>query len=222
MAAICSKYGILWDIRFNPAKSQAITFGGSQPTGFQLLMNTEPIGWVDRVKYLGCYFSGRSCNNDPARAIGKFYGTFNNIMSVVGSGKNEILAIHLIKTYCLPSLLYGCETWTIRPLELRSINVAWNNVFRRIFNACWRESVRPLQFYNQCLPATYLIDQRRLLFWKNMMCSNNCLLHVLAKLSHADVSAISSKYAMGDSFVSMSKTEVKRRIWASFYAEMTN
>jgi hypothetical protein len=55
-----------------------------------------------------------------------------------------------------------------------------------------------------------------------MMCSSNCTLLVLAKLSHLDMTAISSKYAIGDSFASMSMTEVKRRIWASFYAEMTN
>ena len=56
-----------------------------------------------------------------------------------------MLAVHLIKTYCLPMLLYSCEIWPARSVDLRSVDVAWNNAFRNIFNACWRESVKPLQ-----------------------------------------------------------------------------
>jgi len=28
-----------------------------------------------------------------------------------------MLAVHLIKTYCLPMLLYSCEIWAARPVE---------------------------------------------------------------------------------------------------------
>ena len=52
-----------------------------------------------------------------------------------------MLAVHLIKTYCLPMLLYSCETWGARPVDMRSVDVSWNNAFRKIFNACWRERV---------------------------------------------------------------------------------
>jgi hypothetical protein len=43
-----------------------------------------------------CYFSGRSCNTDPSKAIGKFYGIFNSILGVIGIGKNDMLAYHLV------------------------------------------------------------------------------------------------------------------------------
>jgi len=56
-----------------------------------------------------------------------------------------MLAVHLVKTYCLPSLLYGCETWHLNT-DTKSIDIAWNNAFRKIFNGYWRESVKPLQF----------------------------------------------------------------------------
>jgi len=35
--------------------------------------------------------------------------------------------------------------------------------------------------YCKCLPISYLIDQRRLLFWKKMITSDNVLLRALAK-----------------------------------------
>ena len=41
----------------------------------------------------------------------KFYGSFNNILNVLGKIRNDMLAVHLIETYCLPILLYSCEIW---------------------------------------------------------------------------------------------------------------
>ena len=105
--------------------------------------------------------------------IGKFYGSFNNILNVLGHNRNEILAVHLVKTYCLPAAVYGGEVWSPTSSALKSLSVAWNNAFRRIFNTCWRESPRSLQFYCVCLPIAFLLDQRRLLFWKKMSISNN-------------------------------------------------
>ena len=80
---------------------------------------------------------------DSAYAVGKFYSSLNNILNVLGKQRKEMLAVHLVKTYCIPMLLYGCEVWSVRPVDMRSVDVAWNNSFRKIFNACWWESVKP-------------------------------------------------------------------------------
>ena len=117
--------------------------------------------------------------------IGKFYGSFNNILNVFGHNRNEILAVHLVKTYCLPAAVYG--VWSPTSSALKSLSVAWNNAFRRIFNTCWRESPRSLQFYCDCLPIAYLLDQRRLLFSKKMSISNNTLLMFLSKACQAQL-----------------------------------
>ena len=53
--------------------------------------------------------------------------------------------------------------------DYHRLNVAWNNSFRRIFGCCWRESVACLQFYCHTLPMAYMIDQRKILFWKKVL-----------------------------------------------------
>jgi len=78
--------------------------------------------WVERIKYLECYFRSRTGEVDTAYAVEKFYSS-----------------LHLVKTYCIPMLLYGCEVWYVRPVDMKSVDVAWNNSFRKIFNACWWE-----------------------------------------------------------------------------------
>jgi len=44
---------------------------------------------------------------------------------------------------------------------------------------CWRESVKPLQYYCQSLPLSYVVSERRLLFWRKMLISDNIVLAVL-------------------------------------------
>jgi len=67
-----------------------------------------------------------------------------------------MLAVHLIKTYCLPMQLglYSCEIWAARAVDTRSVDVSRNNAFRRIFNACWNDSVKLMLFYCSSLPAS--------------------------------------------------------------------
>ena len=51
---ICHEYGLQWDIRFNPQKSQASTFGGASPP-MAIRIGDGALEWVNRVKYLGCF-----------------------------------------------------------------------------------------------------------------------------------------------------------------------
>ena len=34
------------------------------------------------------------------------------------SYRNDMVAVHLIKSYCLPSMLYGCEIWSINRSDI--------------------------------------------------------------------------------------------------------
>ena len=99
------------------------------------------LSWSDRIKYLGCFFKSRNCEIDIASFVARFYGTTLNVMGK-SSCRNDMVAVHLIKSSCLPSMLYGCEIWSINRSDIRTLDIAWNNAFRKIFNALWRESVQ--------------------------------------------------------------------------------
>jgi len=54
----------------------------------------------------------------------------------MGKNSNEITTLHLVKTYCLPTLLFGCEIWNLSDRSVHKLNVAslaWNNCFRCIY-----------------------------------------------------------------------------------------
>ena len=110
--------------------------------------------------------------------------------------------------------MYGGEVWSPTSSALKSLSVAWNNAFRRIFNTCWREIPRSLQFHSDCLPIAYLLDQRRLLFWKKMSISNNTLLRFLSKACQAQLIA-SAKYGIVQR-LSSTCSQIKRNVWYKF------
>jgi len=67
------------------------------------------------------YIISKTNCTDPAMALRKFLGSFNNVMSVLGTARDEILAVgglRLVKTYCLPVLLYGRETWSLSSSDI--------------------------------------------------------------------------------------------------------
>jgi len=106
---ICHDYRLQRGIKFNPQKSQVATFGGISPL-VAVRIDDVALEWVDRVKYFGCYFVSCSGEFDITSFVGKFYGSFNNILYVPGKRRNDVLADHLVKTYCLPMLNLASQT----------------------------------------------------------------------------------------------------------------
>ena len=211
---VCQCYGITWDIKFNPLKSQLLTFGGSNPTTRVVSICGNSIPWANKVKYLGVHFLCNSGATDVSDVCRKFYGQFNNVMSVMGKQSNEISALYLVKTYCLPTLLYGCEAWSLSDTNLHKLNTIWNNCFRRIFSCCWRESTRPLQFFCKSLPLYLMLDQRKLMLWLKIRCSDNIVLRTMSVLNHNEFVAVSSKYAID--VCNISECLIKQSIWSAF------
>jgi len=127
-----------------------------------------------------------------------------------------MLAVHLVKTYCLPVLLYGSETWSLSSSDKYKLNVAWNNCFRRIFNFFWRESVKPLLFYCNTMPLMSIADQRRLTFLRNIACSTSFILSTLGRLCDYDFRSLAAVYNINCVHVSNSYRYIKSAVWSSF------
>jgi len=143
-----------------------VTFGGKNPAKCCIILKGNKPGWIEKLTYLGCQFF-LAIRVKLSTNIRKFYGGLNNIISVLGEKRNEISYVHLVKTYCVPSLLYVCKVWNLSCAEYRHLNVVWNNTFRKN-NCCWRESARQMLFHCEVLPMAYLVDQQTVMFYKKL------------------------------------------------------
>jgi len=106
---ICMTFDLQWNIRFNPVKSEIACFSSESFVCDCINIVGKFIKCLDRIKYLGCYFRCGKIEVVSSSYVGKFCGAFNNILNVLGSRRDEMLAVHLGKTYCFRSLLYSCE-----------------------------------------------------------------------------------------------------------------
>ena len=72
---MCSEYGVHWAMNFNPTKSQCISFGAGRqlPSPFTVVHIDSVVKWVDKAKYLACYFN-QTCTVTYGSATQKYYG----------------------------------------------------------------------------------------------------------------------------------------------------
>jgi len=81
----------------------------------------------------------------------------------------------------------------------------------------WRESVRPLLFFCSWLPLTYIIHQRRLLYWKKYLFSDNVLLQTLARCCYDNIGSLCGIYKFTvKNLVDSPKHLVKELFWREF------
>ena len=71
------------------------------------------------------------CSLDAAKR--GFYRAANSIFGKVGRIALEEVVIHLIRTKCVPILLYGLETLPLNKSQLASLDFVVNRFFMKLF-----------------------------------------------------------------------------------------
>jgi len=82
---------------------------------------------------------------------------------------------------------------------------------------CWRENVSHLLYYCHTLPASYIADQRKILFWKKALNCNNLIVRTLANLNRCTVGLILAKYCIPS--INTGVNDIKRCMWEHFADE---
>ena len=79
---------------------------------------------MKKIRYLGVYFVSSktlSCNYNLIKK--SFYRAFNAICGKVGRlASDDVVTFHLLKTKCMPILLYALDARLDSPRQLRSLN----------------------------------------------------------------------------------------------------
>ena len=105
--------------------------------------------------------------------ITKFYRCTNSIFRIDGVS-NDMVVLRLIETHCVPILTYAIEiVHVLDRNERRQLRVAYNSVFRKIFNYRWSESVTALQGFLQRPTWEQLLEKRRSNFVNRLLTSNS-------------------------------------------------
>ena len=149
---ICSEYCIEWDICLNPKKTENVYFGKRTTIKFDTTLNGTAVEWVSEWKYLGVVLkSGLRYGCSVSDRVKSFYRSLNSILRVEGRS-DDMVMLRLIESHSVPILTFAIEMIDISNRdEKRSLRIAYNSVFRKLFGYRYFESVTNLQHSLNCL-----------------------------------------------------------------------
>jgi len=125
----------LLDMQVNFRKSSCIRIGPRCSVKCDNIMLTsgQSLQWVDQLRYLGVFIvRSVKFKSSLDHAKRNFYRSSNSIFGKVGRAASEEVVLHLIKTKCLPVLLYGLEVCSLTKADQRSLDFAVIRLFNEI------------------------------------------------------------------------------------------
>ena len=114
----------------------------------QFVLGSATLKFCDSIKYLGVYLkAGKkfSCTYDHSKL--KLYSSFNALYSRSKSSNSELVSVTLVKSFCLPALLYGIEITDPSKSVLRMLNNLINRAVYRIVNVSDKDSIADIRHF---------------------------------------------------------------------------
>jgi hypothetical protein len=162
------------DMRVNSKKSVCLRFGARFNTSCASIVSSfgGPLQWVGTCRYLGVYFTaGRvfRCSFDHAKS--SFFRSVNSILCKVGGFASEEVIVSLIKSKCLPCLLYNIEVCPIKMSEKHSLDFTLTRMLMKIFHTGSPVVIKECQLHFNMLHLGYVI---KLTFVLLNFCNSLC------------------------------------------------
>ena len=135
---VCSEYAKTWRFRFGLSKSKCM-ITGYKPNNFindpVWYMNGEPMNVVDNVDILGVNFSSNVRYDNHVKSRVQKCKRSMYSMSNIGmcySGLNSSSKMHLFRSVCQPTLMYGVECLNISSKHVHILNSAQGSVVKHV------------------------------------------------------------------------------------------
>ena len=127
------------------------------------MLDEREVRWVNTVRYLGVYLLSAKtfrCAIDSAKISYTDRSTLSLGKSAVRL-LNTSCIVELLKTKCLPVLIYGLEVCSPTEVQIRSMDYAISSWCRKIFNVKSDENVRLCMDMLNCDDVDTMLMKRR-------------------------------------------------------------
>ena len=204
LLTICEEQLILLDMRINVNKSVCIRFGHrfNENCAELTSLHGGSMKWVESCRYLGVHLeSARSfkCSFDKSKS--KFFRAFNALYSKIGRAASEDVVLALLRTKCLPILLYSTEACLILSRDKLSLEFAITRVFMKVFCTSSAAVVAECQRNFNFLSFKHQLSIRTAKFLQRFSASENILCSLFSAKASNQLSCLFSSY--GDNILSV-------------------
>ena len=95
----------------------------------------------------------------------KFFRAFNALWARTGGRASDTVILHLTRSFCLPTLLYGLEAVNLYNALLHSVQYCWSRVLFKIFKISTEHNIALVCYYVGILPPVRALDLCRLRYY---------------------------------------------------------
>jgi len=167
MLDICEKFAVDFDIKLNGSKSVAMRIDARfDAECVPLTLSGSELQFVSTIKYLGiCITAGKyfKCSMDNVKM--KFYRVFNAIYSKCKGVNSELVTVELMKSYCLPFIMYATEALPLTKTAINMLDNCIDAVLYKIFKVDCASVAYLRKFLN--IPSVAISAERRRLCFVN-------------------------------------------------------
>ena len=117
--------------------------------------------WTNEIRYLGTYIAKSRqfrCSIDHAKK--SFYRSANSIFGKIGRTATEEVTLELLRTKCIPVLIYGLECFSIPKSDLKSLDFAVTRFLIKLFRTSNTEIIAECQHYFGFSLPSKLIEKK--------------------------------------------------------------
>jgi len=126
-------------------------------------LSGQSIAWVIELRYLGIFLTCSrifTCSTDSAKR--SFYRSANAVFGKVGRIASEETVLELIKTKCIPELMFGMEACPLKKRDINSLDFVVNRLFMKLLKTSDINIVRTCQqMFGLELPSVLLARRTR-------------------------------------------------------------
>jgi hypothetical protein len=131
---VCNEFGKMWKIKFNPKKSNYMSFGKTLVINPNFTINDELLKKKENIKILGFEFSSKTLlsNEQMKDNFNKVRKAFFSLhgFGMKPNGLNPYLQAFLYKTYCLSKSTYALEIMSLNLKTINELNMSQNFLVR--------------------------------------------------------------------------------------------
>ena len=193
---ICSEFAISNSVVFNESKTKLMCYRSRFQSSLQIpdiTLNGLTLTVVHEYKYLGILLqSNQSDESDMKRHVKGIYTRGNMLVSRFKNCSANVKK-HLFQAYC--SNAYGSQLWSnYKKSVYQKVKVAYNDVYRKLFNIQRGESISAIFVLNQV--DTFCILRRKLMysFKSRLSRSENQLIRTILEADNFATSSISAEW----------------------------
>jgi hypothetical protein len=205
------------DLVINAKKSVCLRIGKNYKSNCKnMTINGSPISWSEQLIYLGITVKSSSkfrVEFKPNRA--KFYRSFNSLYSKICKA-NEQLIVSLMKTYCIPLVMFSIDAIVLNASELNSLDSLIYNAFAKIFKTFNRDILSSCMFYMNCKSLRFEYYNRRFNFLSKLRKSDNSISKTWFLINGNNELLNLAKFLN----VNVNSNDIKNDIWKVFVSSV--